>query len=211
MKSIDTALRKLTFDELHDWAGEKIFNRGKDYVKRVDQLSRTEDNTLVAWVTGSERYASWVSFEEEDEGGFEYFCTCPYNWGPCKHAVAVILAAVEYVKRRETIPLLDEDNNLREALYGDPKEDDEWLGNEWKDYDSVHTSTPRRTRAQAKIAKILGDKSRDELLDLLIDLSGRVADVRQHIVETEQLVGGKVDKLVRALKSEIRDLTAEPA
>ncbi len=37
------------------------------------------------------------------------------------------------------------------------------------------------------MAKILGDKSRDELLDLLIDLSGRIPDVRQHIVETEQL------------------------
>lgn len=209
MKSIETTLRKLTFDELHDWAGEKILNRGKGYVKWVDQLSHTEDNTLVAWVTGSERYASWVSVEEG--GDFEYFCTCPYNWGPCKHAVAVILTAVEYVKRRETIPLLDEDNDLREALYGDPEEDDEWLDDEWEDDGSVHTSTPPRTKAQAKIAKILADKNRDELLDLLIDLSGRVADVRQHIVETEQLVGGKVDKLVRALKSEIRDLTAEPA
>jgi hypothetical protein len=48
VKSIDTILRKLTFDELHDWAGEKIRNRGKGYVKRVDQLSHTEDNTVPA-------------------------------------------------------------------------------------------------------------------------------------------------------------------
>ena len=31
-------LRKLTFDDLRDWAGETILNRGNSYVKRVDQL-----------------------------------------------------------------------------------------------------------------------------------------------------------------------------
>jgi hypothetical protein len=36
VKSIDAILRKLTFDDLHDWAGAKILNRGKGYVKRVD-------------------------------------------------------------------------------------------------------------------------------------------------------------------------------
>ena len=79
LKSIDTLLRKLTFDDLHDWAGEKILNRGKSYVKRVEQLSRTEDNSLVAWVTGSEQYATSVRID--GAGDFEYFCTCPYSWG----------------------------------------------------------------------------------------------------------------------------------
>ena len=91
MKSINTILRKMTFDDLHGWAGETIFSRGKAYVKRVDQLSHTENNALVAWVTGSERYVTSVRVDEECD--CEYFCTCPYSWGPCKHAVAVILAA----------------------------------------------------------------------------------------------------------------------
>ena len=38
--------------------------RGKGYVKRVDQLFRTEDNTLVAWVTGNERYATSARIDE---------------------------------------------------------------------------------------------------------------------------------------------------
>lgn len=57
---------------------------------------------------------------------------------------------------------------------------------------------------------MLGGKSREELLNLLIDLSGRFPAVRQHIVEAEQLAGGQVGKLVAALQSEIRRLTAEP-
>lgn len=209
MKSINAILRKLTFEDLQDWVGETILNRGKGYVKRVDQLYRTEDNTLVAWVTGSERYATSARI---DEGGdYEYFCTCPYDLGPCKHTVAVILAAAEQVKRKESIPLLDENSQLYEVLYGNSEENDEWLDDKWEDDDSIHPSTPRHTKTQARIGKILGNKSRDALLDLLIDLSSRFPDVRQHIVENEQLASGQVDQLVRTLKSEIRDLTAEPA
>lgn len=209
MKSINTNLRKMTFDDLHDWAGETILSRGKAHVKHVDRLSHTENNALVAWVTGSERYVTSVRVDEECD--CEYFCTCPYSWGPCKHAVAVILAAAEHVKRKETIPLLEEDNDLYDALFGDSEEDEQWIGDEWEDDEPAYDRMPRRTKAQTKVSKILEDKSRNELLDLLIDLSGRFPEARQHIVETEQLARGQVDKVVRALCSEISDLTAEPA
>lgn len=53
--TIDTILRKLDLDDLLYWAGEKIVNRGKSHVKYVDQLARTEDNAIVAWVTGTKR------------------------------------------------------------------------------------------------------------------------------------------------------------
>ena len=120
-KWIDTALRKLTFDDLRDWAGETILNRGKGYVKRVEQLSRSQDSHLVAWVIGNERYATSVHVDEA--GDFDDFCTCPYSWGPCKHAVAVILAAAERVKNKQPIAPLNEDSDLAHALFGDPEED----------------------------------------------------------------------------------------
>ena len=47
------------------------------------------------------------------------------------------------------------------------------------------------------------------MLGLLVDLAGRYPGVTQHILETEQLASGQVNKLVRALHSEIRKLTAE--
>ena len=40
MKSISTILQKLTFDDLDNWAGGTILNRGKNYVQRVDHLCR---------------------------------------------------------------------------------------------------------------------------------------------------------------------------
>jgi uncharacterized Zn finger protein len=205
VKSINTILRELSFDDLHDWAGERILNRGKGYAKRVDELSGTQDNILVAWVSGSERYAT--SIRVDKKGGFEYFCTCPYDWGPCKHAVAVILAAAERVTRKETIPVLDENSALSQTLFGDADEEIE----EWEDDESGHAATPRGTKALAKVGIILGDKSRAQMLDLLTDLSGRFPDVGRHIMESEQIASGQVDKFVRALRSEIRQLTAEPA
>lgn len=166
-RTINTILRKLDFDDLHDWAGEKIVNRGKNYVKHVDQLSRTEDNTLAAWVTGSERYATSVRIDAD--GDFDNFCTCPYSWGPCKHAVAVILEAAEHVKAKQTIPSLDEDSDLGQTLRGDTEEN-EWIDDEWaENNESVHS--PSRTKAQAKLGEMLESKSHDELLHLLIDLS----------------------------------------
>ncbi|MCB1873945.1 MAG: SWIM zinc finger family protein [Gammaproteobacteria bacterium] len=200
VKSINTIVEKLTFDDLQAWAGETILNRGKGYVKRINQLSRIEDNTLAAWVIGSERYATSVRIG--DAGDFEYFCSCPYSWGPCKHAVAVILAAAEQVKRKEIIPVLDEDQDLREALFGDSEEDG-WIDDEWEDDKVAHSSTPQRTKTQEKFGKMLANKSREELLDLLVDLSSQFPEVRQHIVEKEQLASGEVDKLLRALRSEI--------
>lgn len=206
VKSINTNLRKVTFDDLREWAGERILNRGKGYVERVDRLFRTQDNVLVAWVTGSERYATSVRVDEE--GDFEHICTCPYTWGPCKHAVAVILAAAEHVKSKETIPILDDDDDLGHALFGDSDEEGD---DEWEDDESARSPAPRRRKTQANVGKIIGDKTRDELLDLLIDLSGRFPEVRQHIIESDQIASGHADRLVRMLRSEIRNLTAEPA
>ncbi len=93
MEKLSGVLRKLTYDDLREWAGSKLFSRGKSYIKNVGGLFRMEDGTLAAWVSGSEEYATSVRLDPD--GDIEYFCTCPYDWGPCKHAVAVVLAAAE--------------------------------------------------------------------------------------------------------------------
>lgn len=130
IEAIATAVRTLSFDDLRDWAGETILNRGKRYVKRVDHLRRTVDDVLVAWVMGSERYATSVQIN--GKGGLEHSCTCPYALGPCKHAVAVVLAAAEYVKSNKAIPVLEEDGDFSRVLAHDSSAD-EAAGDEWDD------------------------------------------------------------------------------
>lgn len=206
-EAVSGALRALSLDDLRNWAGEAILNRGKRYVKRVDQVFRTVDDALVAWVTGSEKYVTSVRIQAT--GRLEHRCTCPYALGPCKHAVAVILAAAEHLKDSRPIPLLREDDELHEALVGerggeeDPSED-------W-DVEPADFVARRAGKRQPRLQDLLGKKSHGELLDLLVDLARRFPDVTRHIVEAEQLAGGRLDKLVRALRSEIRALTAKPA
>lgn len=50
---------ELTWDDLADWAGDRIVSRGKGYQSkgRVRDPAVTEDGGLVAWVDGTQRYA----------------------------------------------------------------------------------------------------------------------------------------------------------
>lgn len=88
MKTLNTLLSELSYGDLDQWAGEKINSRGKTYIKQVDGLCRTGQGELAAWVSGAEEYATLVRLDEE--GDHDWFCTCPYDGSPCKHAVAVM-------------------------------------------------------------------------------------------------------------------------
>lgn len=81
MRRVEKMLKALTTEDLRQWAGTKIFNRGKSYLENVDGLCRTDDGALAAWVYGSDEYATSVGLDPDGE--LEYLCTCPYEDGPC--------------------------------------------------------------------------------------------------------------------------------
>lgn len=68
-------------EDIEEWAGSRIVSRGKNYQSqgRVYDLAITEDHGLIAWVDGTERYATKVIME--DDGLPDSFCTCPYEEG----------------------------------------------------------------------------------------------------------------------------------
>jgi uncharacterized Zn finger protein len=212
MKKISAILRNLTLDDLREWAGAKIFSRGKSYVRNVKGLSRMEDSTLAAWVSGSEECATSVHL---DQGGdFDYSCSCPYDWGPCKHTVAVVLAAAEQVKQKKEIPLLAEDDDLFLALFDD-SDDDYEDNDDWPDEDEEPelTAAPATGlgKGKARLRKIFEGMDREELITLLMDLTGRYPEIERGLLEKKQLATGRVDKVVSSLRREIRNITAEAA
>ena len=87
----------LTWNDLTVWAGSKIVSRGKNYQRSgyVKDLACAPDDSLIAWVEGTERYATQVFFENN---ALESICSCPY-WDTCKHAVAVIVEYLEKLKK----------------------------------------------------------------------------------------------------------------
>ena len=66
--SRDSFYSELTWEELEDWAGVKIASRGQDYYRRnlVKDLSLSPNGEILAWVDGSERYATLVDVEGEE-------------------------------------------------------------------------------------------------------------------------------------------------
>ncbi len=220
MEKISVLLRKLTYDDLREWAGSKIFSRGKSYIRNVDGLSRMEDGTLAAWVSGSEEYATSVRLDSD--GDIEYFCTCPYDWGPCKHAVAVVLAAAEQVKLKKEIPLLNDKDDLFLALFDDSDDDyedddeDEYEDDgECPDEDEEPNFTEKhasvKKKGTTKVRKVLEGMDKEDLVALIVDLTARYPEIERGILEKEQLATGRVEKVVSSLRREIRNLTAESA
>ncbi len=205
MQSLRKMLEGITHEDLRQWAGSKIFNRGKDYVPCVSHLSRTEDGTLVAWVSGTDEYATSVRYEDLDE--FDFDCTCPYDdWGPCKHVVAVLLAAAGELKRNREIPLLDPDDDLYLEAFED--DDHDWME---EDQDQNDACVRLGEKTSSEFEKLLREKSRDELQALLIELALDYPEVSRRLRDTAQLESGQIDKLVRSLRKEIRSLTSEDA
>ena len=66
------------------------------------ELSATAEGGLVAWVQGSERYATRV-FLRADQLVSD--CTCPYG-SSCKHAVAVALAYLARSEQAQPLPVV---------------------------------------------------------------------------------------------------------
>ena len=202
----------LTWDDLRQWAGAKILSRGKNYVNNVSELSRTEEGEWIAWVSGSAEYATSVKIGGAGEIG--WFCTCPFGWGPCKHAVAVILAGIEQCKAGKDIPIIDSDGDLFCALLEDPDEYDEIFGDDcdWADEEFEPVSASRRTaEKETALNKMLSRKSKKELTALLVDLANHHPEVKKRIFDEERLASGRVDEIVRSLRKEIRDVTDEDA
>lgn len=213
MNSIKEFLTDLTWDDLRQWAGTKILNRGKRYKKNVYDLARTEDGGMIAWVSGTEDYATYV--DRDEDGELDWFCSCPFDWGPCKHAVALILTGLDHVETGKKIPLADKDGDLYLAILDDSDEDDEDFWDE-DDLDEEKTE-PETTQKTGKgdkntdLIRILKEMNKKELLGVLLDLAARHPEVKRRILENDQLQRGDTTKLAKALRKEIIEVTGEDA
>ena len=206
MKKLAALLTSLTYDDINQWAGEKIRARGEDCIERVSDLCRTADDELLAWVAGNENYVTLVRFDEEGE--HDWLCTCPYEGdGLCKHAVAVILAAARRLKGKGDIPLVNEYDErfpiLSDELGDDYDDEGEWPDNDRRD--------GKRGKENPKVRQLLTGKSREELLAMLLGLAADFPAVERALLESEQLASGQIKPLLESLRREIANLTEEPS
>lgn len=194
--SFEAVLRAMTFADIVDWAGDKIFSRGKRYVKNVQDICRVDDNGLAAWVVGGDDYATKVHLYAD--GDHVCFCTCPCSFEPCKHAVAVVLAAVERLRQGSSVPPIEKNSELYEAIF----DDDGWA-------DETEPDMPDGDVDNRQLRAVLEDRSREELITIITGLAERHPEIGRALSEDAQIAGGKIDGVVRALRKEIVRLTEE--
>ncbi|MBI2853996.1 MAG: SWIM zinc finger family protein [Chloroflexi bacterium] len=193
----DETLSNLTWDDIQDWAGSTIASRGRSYQRghRVQELARTPDGGIVAWVKGTARYATMVTIES---GDLTAFCTCPYE-GVCKHAVAVLLEYLERLEKNVAVPAIAE-GDQRVALLNEDVADETWLG-EGVEQEEIGTATD-------SLHSYLEEQSKAELIRLLESLSQRYPAVHDALRDRYHLLKGDAATLVKALRKEIEELGA---
>ena len=109
------SLASLGCEDLEEWAGSAVVERGRNYRRRVRDLAVTRDERLIADVMGGESYLTlvWMAGDTPD-----YQCSCPYA-GPCKHAVAVILTCQDHLRSGKPVPEIESDElDARLSAYG---------------------------------------------------------------------------------------------
>ncbi len=202
--------KKLTWDDLEDWAGSTIVSRGQNYQRSryVQELGRTPGGGLVAWVLGTKKYATRVEFED---GGLTSDCTCPYG-ATCKHAVAVVLEYLHLLKQKKEIPevnLEDRRFSLLEEPVGEEDWDKDREEDEEEDFEPPHSARPHKSAGPA-LPSFLEKQTKEHLLVLLQKLAERFPAVREALQDQNALESGSVKKMVSAVRREIHQTSSEP-
>ncbi len=195
---------QLTWQDLEDWAGSRIVARGRGYQRDgcVSNLARTADGGLLAWVDGTERYATLVHIHG---GELESDCTCPYGL-ECKHAVAVVLEHLERLKNNQPVPKAPPDDKRLRLLEED--DEDEWA---LDDEEELEEDEPARNGVDdSPIARFLEKKTKAELVRLIGLLVARNPGLRVDILDRERLEKGEAQPIVKRLRHLIREAFAEP-
>lgn len=190
--------RELTWDDLDGWAGSTIVSRGRSYQRGglVSDLACTKDGGVIAWVSGTQRYATRVDMDGQE---LTSVCSCPY-WTTCKYAVAVVCEYLECLKQDTSVPTITDTDKRLTVLehiddqddddddWDDEEDDDEDWDNQYEQYDDdddeeddededEEDAAPAQPVQKCSgkstpdsLSSFLAQQSKDQLVALLADL-----------------------------------------
>jgi uncharacterized Zn finger protein len=183
----------LTWNDIEAWASQEIASRGQNYQRqgRVSDLAVTDDGSLIAWVDGSERYATRVVIDED--GLPDSICTCPYE-RDCKHGVAVVIEYLKRVENKRSVPKAKQDDDRLELWDDEPNDAKNGMSED----------------IRQAIDGFLKGKTKAQLIDLFHDLAGQYPEMARELCDRKQVISGNTEPLVTRLRKEIRDLGNEP-
>lgn len=198
----------LDWKTLEKWAGARAIARGRKYQreKRVRELARGTGGALVAWVEGTERYATAVI----SDSMISSICTCPVGSG-CKHAVAVILEYLALRKENKPVGTLPA-GDLRLSLLGISREliPEAVPAGPAQTDDSSHAHK-RSRKGPGSDRRYLEGLTQEELIGLLLDLVREFPMVEQEIRDRKSIATADSGPVLDALISDINRITAADA
>jgi uncharacterized Zn finger protein len=189
----------LTWRDLEDWAGSRIVGRGKSYQQqgRVSELSLTQDAALLAWVDGTEKYATKVLMDKS--GLPASICSCPYEID-CKHGVAVVLEYLMWLEKNRRVPKAKHDDDRLALLEEDALYDDE----------SDHIEKAPAEDMRNEIELFLKGRTKTQLIELICDLAEKHPETAGDLIDRIQMISGNIKALLTRLRGEIRGIGEEP-
>ena len=199
---------ELTWEDLEDWAGSRVVGRGRGYKRCVNDLRITTDGDLLAWVQGSEQYATQVGFDAQ--GRLFSNCTCPYGVA-CKHAVAVALSYLDAIQSKHKVPVADPSNEILTALNGEDADLDDEEEMPVSSSSHKHSTRIKGNGSSSSVQAYLDGLDRESLVNLLKEMMEKYVEVLTDLTDRAELKGGNTAKLVKAVRQEIDSLAVEPA
>ena len=204
-KPVSLAWELLTWDEVRAWCGARDLEKGRSYKRRVGQLAMTADGRLLGWVRGTKRYATTARLAAKGKPVSE--CSCPLERDACKHGVAVVLAFLEVLSQKKTVPTVAEDDPRWIALgnnlsldSGDGLEDDEFDAGEFEDEDSIKEADEDFDDDSDDAFSQNGRDSDDRLRSLLISPKRQKAVPKKADANLREFLLSKpVDQLIELL------------
>jgi uncharacterized Zn finger protein len=200
---------ELTWNDLQEWAGSSTLSRGRSYQRnrQVQELVCTPSGSLLAWVQGTQRYATQVEITGE---GLTSSCTCPVGYS-CKHAVATVLEYLEHLKHQINVPTVTE-SDRRLALLQEDRPGEAWSDEDEEEIAEIIHHTPQKhaKRSTAALHSYLEQQTKTQLIALMEGLAESYPDVRESLLDRRDLSMGSVKELVKQARQEIDHLSAEP-
>lgn len=154
---------KMNIDNFENYIDKKILERGYDYYENdyVASVGEIDCNVYEAKVEGTELYTVEVEIDNE-VNIVKTECNCPYDMGEyCKHQVAVFLA-IRDIKNNDS-----NGNNYIPQKIIDPEATTK-----------LKISTKRKAN---DIEKILSDRSKNELVEFLLEIASEYEEIKQRI------------------------------
>jgi uncharacterized Zn finger protein len=203
-------LWNFTWSDLDAWVGAKTLARGRQYQRehRVENLAHASSGELVAWVAGTERYATAVAARG---GTFKSWCTCPVGTS-CKHAVAVVLEYLESLKNNVPVRTLA-DNDPRILIFARSmpgSKTDLPFAKVPEQKTLFGISGPMKIRGDLSAEEVLhahfDGLTKSDLVDLLDKICRESPDIGQGILARNTLASADPEAILESLRADIAAL-----